>query len=80
MFGTGNFNAEKQKDYFARIKEYLHHYNENSSKPYLIDVSLGIYCNRVTEDSTLKEWQDKADKSMYEHKKGKVKNYLKTPI
>lgn len=80
MFGTGYFDSEKQKSYFSRIKEYLHHYNENSSKPYIIDVSLGIYCNRVTENSTLKEWLDKADESMYEHKKGKVKNYLKAPV
>ncbi|MCM1055152.1 MAG: GGDEF domain-containing protein [Bacteroides sp.] len=79
MFGCGDFDEEKKKNYFARIKEYLRHYNENSSKPYLIDVSLGIYSNRVSEDSTLKEWQDKADESMYEHKKGKVKNYLKNP-
>lgn len=79
MFGAGYFDEEKQKQYVKRIKEYLHHYNDNSSKPYIIDVSLGIYCNRVTESSTLKEWQDKADESMYENKKGKVKNYLKNP-
>lgn len=79
MFGAGYFDEEKQNQYVKRIKEYLHHYNDNSSKPYIIDVSLGIYCNRVTESSTLKEWQDKADESMYENKKGKVKNYLKPP-
>lgn len=77
MFGTGNFDEEKLKSYPMRIQEYLDHYNSNSSKPYLIGMSLGIYCQRASQDSTLEEWIEKADENMYAHKKGKVKVYLK---
>lgn len=77
MFGTGNFDEEKLKSYPMRIQEYLDHYNNNSSKPYLIGMSLGIHCQRVSRDSTLDEWIEKADENMYANKKGKVKVYLK---
>lgn len=77
MFGAGYFDDEKINNYFLRIKEYLQHYNRNSTKPYLIDVSLGVYCGRTDKDSVLKEWLDKADENMYAYKKHKVKSYLK---
>lgn len=77
MFGTGNFDEEKLKSYPMRIQEYLDHYNNNSSKPYLIGISLGIHCQRVPPDSTLEEFIEKADENMYANKKGKVKVYLK---
>ncbi|MCH5200609.1 MAG: GGDEF domain-containing protein [Oscillospiraceae bacterium] len=77
MFGTGNFDEEKLKSYPTRIQEYLDHYNNNSSKPYLIGMSLGIYCQKVSQDSKLEEWIEKADENMYANKKGKVKVYLK---
>lgn len=77
MFGTGNFEEEKLKQYPVRINEYLDHYNENSSKPYVIGISLGIYCHKVSADSTLKEWLDKADENMYANKKSKVKIFQK---
>ncbi len=77
MFGTGNFDEEKLKEYPKRINEYLDHYNENSSKPYIIAISLGIYCSKVSSDSELKEWLDKADENMYVNKKGKIKIFQK---
>ena len=77
MFGSGNFDEEKLSSYPMRIYEYLDHYNNNSSKPYLIGMSLGIQCQKVTQDSTLDEWLEKADENMYANKKGKVKIYLK---
>lgn len=80
MFGTGYFDEEKLNNYFLRIKEYLQHYNQNSTKPYIIDVSLGVYCGRVEKDSELKEWSDKADDNMYAYKKNKVKKYLKSEM
>ena len=77
MFGTGNFEEEKLKQYTKRINDYLDHYNENSSKPYVIGISLGIYCNKVSADSTLKEWLDRADENMYANKKSKIKIFQK---
>lgn len=77
MFGAGCFDEEKLKQYPKRINDYLDHYNENSSKPYIIAVSLGIYCGRVSSDSELKEWLDKADENMYANKKGKIKIFQK---
>lgn len=77
MFGIGDLNEEKINNYFLRIKEYLQHYNQNSTKPYLIDVSLGAYYGRADKNSELKDWMDKADENMYSYKKNKVKNYLK---
>lgn len=77
MFGCGSFDEEKLKSYPVRIQEYLDHYNTNSSKPYLIGISLGIYCQKVTKDSTLEEWIEKADDNMYANKKSKVKVYRK---
>lgn len=77
MFGTGNFDEEKLKEYPKRINEYLDHYNENSSKPYVIAISLGIYCGKVSSDSELKEWLDKADENMYANKKSKIKIFQK---
>lgn len=77
MFGVGDFDNEKLDNYSLRIREYLHHYNQNSTKPYIIDVSLGLYCGKVSENDILKDWLDKADDNMYRHKKGKVKTYLK---
>ena len=77
MFGTGNFDEEKLKSYPMRIHEYLDHYNSNSSKPYIIGMSLGIFCQKASQDSTLQEWIEKADENMYANKKGKVKEYLK---
>lgn len=79
MFGTGSFSEERLKEYPVRINEYLDHYNQNSSKPYLIKISIGIYCNKVDESSTLQEWLNKADENMYNNKKNKVKVYLKDP-
>lgn len=78
MFGAGCFDEEKINNYPIRIKEYLKHYNENSTKPYLIDVSLGVYCGRADKNSDLKDWIDRADENMYAYKKNKVKNYLKS--
>ena len=78
MFGTGQFDSEKLKKYPVRIKEYLDHYNQNSSKPYIIGISIGMYCNKVSESSVLQDWLDKADENMYVNKKGKVKVYRKT--
>lgn len=80
MFGSGFFDEDRQKNYFLRIKEYLQHYNQNSSKPYIIDVSLGLYCARAFEDSELQDWMDKADENMYAYKKNKVKVYLKDAV
>lgn len=77
MFGSGIFDDEKLKSYPLRIQEYLDHYNSNSSKPYLIGISLGIFCQKVSQDSTLEEWIEKADENMYANKKGKVKIYRK---
>lgn len=77
MFGSGCFDEEKLKRYPTRINEYLDHYNENSSKPYVISVSLGIFCQKVSSESELKEWLDKADENMYANKNGKVKVYQK---
>lgn len=77
MFGVGDFDNEKLDNYFLRIREYLQHYNQNSTKPYIIDVSLGRYCGNVCENDSLKDWIDRADDNMYQHKKGKVKTYLK---
>lgn len=77
MFGMGDFDEEKLKQYPIRINDYLDHYNENSSKPYVIGISLGIYCQKVSSDSTLKEWLDKADENMYANKKSKVKIFQK---
>lgn len=80
MFGSGFFDEDRQKNYFTRINEYLQHYNRNSSKPYIINVSLGLYCARADENSKLQDWMDKADKNMYSYKKNKVKVYLKDTI
>lgn len=77
MFGAGSFDEEKLKEYPDRINDYLDHYNENSSKPYIIAISLGIYCKKVSENSELKEWLDKADENMYVNKKGKIKVFQK---
>ena len=77
MFGSGHFDEEKLKSYPLRIQEYLDHYNNNSSKPYLIGMSLGIYCHKAAPDSTLDEWIEKADDNMYANKKSKVKVYRK---
>ena len=77
MFGAGSFDEEKLKQYPVRINDYLDHYNENSSKPYVIAISLGIYCCKVSADSELKQWLDKADENMYVNKKGKVKIFQK---
>ena len=79
MFGTGHFDEEKLKSYPMRIQEYLDHYNNNSSKPYLIGMSLGICCQRASQDSILEEWIEKADENMYANKRSKVKVYLKEP-
>lgn len=77
MFCSGDFSEEKLKLYLTRINEYLEHYNDNSSKPYLIRTSLGLYCKKVSEDSELKDWLDKADENMYANKKNKIKVYKK---
>lgn len=77
MFGEGDFDNDKLNNYFVRIREYLQHYNQNSTKPYIIDVSLGLYCEKVSDKDILQDWIDKADENMYQNKKGKVKTYLK---
>lgn len=77
MFGAGNFDEEKLKKYPKRINDFLDHYNKNSSKPYIISVSLGICCQKVLPDSDLKEWLDKADEYMYNNKRSKVKIFQK---
>lgn len=77
MFGSGFFTEEKLANYPIRINDYLDHYNSNSSKPYIIGISLGIVCQKAESGSVLKEWLDKADQNMYENKKGKIKIYLK---
>lgn len=77
MFGAGSFDEEKLKQYPKRINDYLDHYNLNSSKPYIIGISLGIYCGKVSSDSKLKEWLDKADENMYANKNSKIKVFKK---
>lgn len=77
MFGSGAFDEEKLKQYPKRINDYLDHYNENSSKPYIIGISLGIFCCKASSGSELKEWLDKADENMYSNKKSKIKIFQK---
>ena len=77
MFGIGDFDEAKLKTYPERINEYLNHYNSNSSKPYIIGISIGMYCAKVPQDAELKEWLDKADENMYADKKSKNKVFRK---
>ena len=68
IIGCGAYTDEMLADYEKRIRELLHHFNENSGKPYQIGISLGIVCRSPGEADTLQSMTEEADIRMYRQK------------
>ncbi|MBE5889912.1 MAG: GGDEF domain-containing protein [Lachnospiraceae bacterium] len=75
--------AASQKDgekFISRIEEYLNHFNQLSSKPYLIHISAGFHClscNHLPDAGAIDSAFDYATEMMYEQKNHKTKNVLR---
>ncbi len=73
-----NYTNKKAAALIDRVNSYLNNYNRLQTKEYNIEVSSGFYIHCIQKIEELSELFDKADQHMYEEKKSKQKQILKS--
>ena len=61
-----------------RLKDKIREFNETCDKPYYVELSTGFYLFTCSEDYSVAELAGEADAALYEAKKSRRKNVLKT--
>lgn len=64
----------------AGIRERACEFNKNSSKPYNVDISIGVYCFNPCDGETIDQLMTRADKILYQNKKFKNKTAIKSEL
>lgn len=78
---SNRFDDTSAADFVAQVHKYLGNYNQLSTKPYLLSVSAGFSAVSYHTGMSAEEIDaliDRADIDMYQSKKSKVKNVLRT--
>lgn len=55
-------------DFVKSVKQYIEDYNRTSKKPYRIEISMGVYCSYIKENTSIDIMIDCADHEMYVNK------------
>lgn len=63
---SGNLN-----EFYLRLQDKIDRFHQNSDRPYLLSISIGIQPGNLNNDFSLEELVAKADQIMYENKKEK---------
>lgn len=70
----GEWDEEKLKTDFY---EYLKHFNDNSSKEYMVSASMGVYLTKPEDDLSFEGIVEKTDILMYMEKSRRKKNRIR---
>ncbi len=68
VVGTDDEYKTKEITFITSVREYIKNYNQNSMKPYAIEISLGAYCDYIKDNTNIREMIDLADHAMYMNK------------
>jgi len=58
-------------DCYLRLQERVDSFNQETKRPYLLSISLGVQLGNLNDDFSLEQLVALADKLMYEHKRSK---------
>ncbi|NLP34767.1 MAG: GGDEF domain-containing protein [Clostridiales bacterium] len=68
VIGTYDETITSPEKFIQGVNRFLAKYNKSSKKPYKIQISMGVYCEYINEDTDISEIIDHADQNMYKNK------------
>lgn len=77
---TMGYSSQDEVDLIRNVQKYLDHYNQLSSKPYLVSISAGcasIHCDTQATPEQIEQLFKAADQKMYAQKTSKEKHVFR---